>query len=101
DLLLHVVDAADPRLEQKYQAVEKLLEELHLAEIPRLVVLNKTDLLPPHEAEGLAHRYGGVAVSAVKRTGLADLIHAAEERLGREKPLMKEYGEGARGAATA
>jgi GTP-binding protein HflX len=101
DLLLHVVDAADPRLEQKYQAVGKLLEELHLAEIPRLVVFNKADLLPPHEAKGLAHRYGGVTVSAVKRTGLADLIHAAEERLGREKPLMKDYGEGARGAVVA
>ena len=101
DLLLHVVDAADPRLEQKFEAVQKLLESLHLAEIPRLVVLNKADLLPPHEAQGLAHRYKGVAVSAVKRIGLAELVHAAEERLGREKPLMKEYGEGARGAASA
>lgn len=95
DLLLHVVDAADPRLEQKFEAVQKLLESLHLAEIPRLVVLNKADLLPPHEAQGLAHRYKGVAVSAVKRMGLAELVHAAEERLGREKPLMRDYNQGA------
>jgi GTP-binding protein HflX len=101
DLLLHVVDAADPRLEQKFEAVQKILESLHLADITRLVVLNKADLLPPHEAEGLAKRYNGIAVSAVKRTGLTDLVHMAEERLGREKPLMKEYGEGTRGVASA
>jgi len=93
DLLLHVVDAADPRLEQKVEAVQRILTELHLDEVPRLVVLNKTDLLPPHEAEALGRRFAGVPVSAAKRRGLADLIHAAEGRLGRSKPLMKVYGE--------
>jgi len=93
DLLLHVVDAADPRLEQKLEAVTRLLTELHLAEIPRLVVLNKSDLLEPYEADALARRFSGVAVSAAKRSGLAGLVQAAEERLGREKPLIKTYGE--------
>lgn len=93
DLLLHVFDAADPRLEQKLEAVERLLEELHLNEAPRLLVLNKTDLLEPYEADALARRFAAVAVSAVKRKGLAELVHAAEERLGREKPLMKTYGD--------
>jgi GTPase len=97
DLLLHVVDAADPRLEPKLEAVERILEQLHLAEIPRLLVLNKADLLEPHEAEALAHRFNGVAVSAAKRRGLGDLIHAAEERLGRGKPLVKKYGREAEG----
>ena len=99
DLLLHVVDAADPRVEQKLEAVERILAELHLDAIPRQVVLNKADLLPPHQAETLAKRYGGVLVSAVKRTGFAELIHAAEERLGREKPLMNEYGKAEEPAA--
>ncbi|HTG34223.1 MAG TPA: GTPase HflX [Thermoanaerobaculia bacterium] len=93
DLLLHVVDAADPRLEQKLESVERLLTELHLEEIPRLLVLNKTDLLEPYEADALARRFNGVAVSAARRRGLAELVQAAEERLGREKPLMKTYGE--------
>jgi GTP-binding protein HflX len=100
DLLLHVVDAADPRLEEKLEAVERILTELHLDAAPRLVVLNKADLLAPYESAALARRFGGVAVSAVKRQGLADLIHAAEERLGREKPLMKTYGEAGQGTAT-
>jgi GTP-binding protein HflX len=92
DLLLHVVDIADPRLEQKLAAVERILDDLHLADIPRLLVLNKADLVDPAVARGHAGRYEGVLVSAAKRTGFGDLIHAAEERLGREKPLMKTYG---------
>ncbi|MFP3942090.1 MAG: GTPase HflX [Thermoanaerobaculia bacterium] len=87
DLLLHVVDAADEHLDQKTAAVEQLLEELGLAEIPRLVVMNKADLLPPEQAEALARRHGGVAVSAVRREGLDRLIAAAEERLGERARL--------------
>jgi GTP-binding protein HflX len=101
DLLLHVVDIADPRLEHKLEAVQKILDDLSLADIPRLVVLNKADLVPPTEARSLALRYGGLLVSAAQRTGFADLIHAAEERLGREKPLMKRYGEAAGEAVEA
>ena len=85
------MDAADPRLEQKLEAVEKILTELHLDESPRLIVLNKSDLLEPYEAAALARRFAGVAVSAVKRHGLDELIQAAEDKLGRVKPLMKTY----------
>ena len=92
DLLLHVVDVADPRLEQKLAAVERILDDLHLADIPRLLVLNKADRVDPAVARGHADRYDGVLVSAAKRTGFADLIQAAEDRLGRGKPLMKTYG---------
>jgi GTP-binding protein HflX len=99
DLLLHVVDAADPRLDAKVEAVRKILADLELAEVPQLVVLNKADLLAPAEAQALARRHGGVAVSATCRTGLEALIHAAEERLGRAKPLLPERP--ARGAAAA
>jgi len=95
------VDAADPRVEAKLEAVQKILEELHLNETPRLLVLNKSDLIPPHEAESLGKRFGGIAVSAATRQGLTDLIHAAEERLGRERPFVKEYGQPATEEATA
>jgi GTP-binding protein HflX len=101
DLLLHVVDAADPRLEAKKAAVEGILEELHLSDIPRLLVLNKVDLLPEHEAESLTKRYDGIAVSAVTRKGLPELLRVAEERLGRERPFVKEYGEKAGEGVTA
>jgi GTP-binding protein HflX len=89
DLLLHVVDAADPVLEDKKKAVEALLQELDLDRIPRLLVLNKTDLLTPAEVTRQAERHGGVPVSAVRRQGLGELVQAAEDALGRrEEPLM-------------
>jgi GTP-binding protein HflX len=49
DLLLHVVDAADPDRQAQLQAVEQILEELQLTEIPRLVLLNKMDRVDPAE----------------------------------------------------
>src|SRR4030095_5671337 len=45
DLLVHVVDASDPRGLQPIESVNKILAELHFNEIPQLIVLNKTDLL--------------------------------------------------------
>lgn len=91
DLLLHVIDAADPRVEDKKEAVEKLLEDLDLEEIPRLVVLNKVDLLSESQIETLVTRFQGVPVSAAKRRGMRELIAAAEDRLEPAEPLMKSY----------
>jgi GTP-binding protein HflX len=98
DLLLHVIDVADGRLDHKVEAVEALLEELELGETPVLRVLNKADLLPPHQVEAAAARLGGVAVSARARQGLENLIAAAEERLCRDRPLLPDYA--AAGAET-
>jgi GTP-binding protein HflX len=92
DLLLHVVDAADENLEVKMKAVEKLFEELEISGIPRLLVLNKADKLPPGIAASLARRHGGIPISAAKRQGLRELIHAAEEILMTAEPFLKEYG---------
>lgn len=46
-LLLHVADAAHPELERQSRAVENILLELGLADRPRILILNKMDLLPP------------------------------------------------------
>ncbi|HET9597514.1 MAG TPA: GTPase HflX [Anaeromyxobacteraceae bacterium] len=74
DLLLHVVDAADPRLASQIEAVERILAGLELADKPRLLVFNKADRLPPGQAEALAHQAGGVAVSAARREGFGPLL---------------------------
>jgi GTP-binding protein HflX len=83
DLLLHVVDASDPDLERKLEAVDQLLQDLHLSHIPRLLLLNKTDLLPQREIAPLIRRHDGLAVSAHTRSGMEELIAAAESRLGK------------------
>jgi len=95
DLLLHIVDGADAHLEQKLHAVTSLLDDLDLAEIPRLVVINKADLLPPGHAQALAARYDGVAVSALKRKGFEELIAAAEARLEAERSVLAGVDPGA------
>ena len=81
NLLLHVVDASDPSLERKMEVVEKILADLGLCEIPRLVVLNKADLVKPLELEAVRNRLECVAVSALKREGLDKLIESAETLL--------------------
>jgi GTP-binding protein HflX len=87
DLLLHVVDASDPYIDDKVETVEKLLGDLDLAEIPILRVLNKIDIADPSELPDLARRHAAVPISATQRTGLSQLITAAEQRLAKRKPL--------------
>ncbi|HTY62922.1 MAG TPA: GTPase HflX [Acidobacteriota bacterium] len=82
DLLLHVVDASDPHLERKMDAVGRVLTDLELNAVPRLVVLNKADIVEKPQLEILCHRLDGVAVSALKREGLSQLLSAAESKLG-------------------
>jgi GTP-binding protein HflX len=81
DLLLHVVDASDPRLDGQVEAVEGILADLGLAEKPRLLVLNKIDRLAPGEGQALAHARDGVAVSARTREGLPELLHRCDRLL--------------------
>jgi len=81
DLLFHVVDASDPLAERKMDAVMRVLTDLKLCEIPRLVVLNKSDLVDPAHLETLCKRIEGIAVSALKREGLEQLIQEAEKAL--------------------
>jgi len=84
DLLLHVADAADPSLDAHVAAVEKILGGLGLSETPRLLVLNKVDRMAPGEGAAVAAARGGVAVSAVTRAGLPELLHHCDRILWRD-----------------
>jgi GTP-binding protein HflX len=85
DLLLHVVDAADPDRDQQIAAVGQILKDLGLDEKPRLLVWNKTDRLDATDAEHLSHHQGGgFAVSALDRTTFGPLLLAIERALWRE-----------------
>lgn len=81
DLLLHVVDASDPNLEDHIATTDKLLEQLHLGSVPKLVVYNKADCLPPLEAQQRADEFGGVAVSALQPNSLRPLLERMEHML--------------------
>jgi GTP-binding protein HflX len=81
DLLLHVLDTADPNVEQHIATTEKLLEELELDRVPRLVVYNKADCLAPGEAEERAKEHNGVAVSALDKNTMRPLLERIEHLL--------------------
>jgi len=78
DLLLHVLDAADPNLEAQIRTTDKLLEELELSHVPRLAVYNKADCLPEGEAAEAAKDREGIAVSALDRKTLGPLLDRME-----------------------
>nr|WP_307726392.1 GTPase HflX [Trichlorobacter sp.] len=89
DLLLHLVDASNPRFEDQISQVRTILAELGLTEKPELVVFNKTDQL-----EGLKkkdtiaflriaqakRRHNAISISAVDRKSLVPLLDELKSR---------------------
>jgi GTP-binding protein HflX len=85
DLLLQVVDASSPLLDEQMQEVERVLREIGAEDIPQILVFNKQDLLEasqrPRVASDWLELSGGVRVqrvfvSAVSGEGL-DLLRGA------------------------
>jgi GTP-binding protein HflX len=87
DLLLHVVDASDPRHDEQAEAVERVLGDLDVEGKPRLLVYNKADRAPD-EARTLALRDDGVAVSSVTREGFPALLARCEEILWKRGKVL-------------
>lgn len=86
DLLLHVIDVSHPARAEQITAVNEVLEELLDHPIPRLLVLNKADLLQGEEAEAEARITvpDGVLVSALRpddRVRLKERIASAIREL--------------------
>ena len=73
DLLLHVVDAADPLREERIGQVDAVLEEIGAGDLPQLLVFNKLDRVEgsaPRHDPGAALRPAAVWVSALTGAGL-------------------------------
>ncbi|WP_334100602.1 GTPase HflX [Thermotoga petrophila] len=80
DVLIHLVDASDPYLEEKMKASERVLEEIGADKIPRILVFNKIDLCPRERIETLKWKYPeALFISAEKRIGLDQLLDRLEE----------------------
>ncbi len=81
DVLLHVLDASDPAVDEHQKTTEALLAQLELDRMPRIVVYNKSDRIEPGHAAALIQEHDAVAVSALDKASLAPLLRRIEQQL--------------------
>ncbi|MBX3267893.1 MAG: GTPase HflX [Acidobacteria bacterium] len=80
DLLLHVVDASNPRAVQQIDSVEKIIGELGYGKFREIVVLNKADAASPESLDELRRQVtldsnrDCVAISAIRGEGLGEML---------------------------
>jgi GTPase len=102
DLIVHVVDASETeeRRITDMQAVDEVLEEIGAGEKPRLLVLNKADLLSEDERHEVALSHpDAVLVSALDGAGLDELRERIEKAFAEtltEVELLIPYSQGGR-----
>ena len=105
DVLLHVVDASHPNVEEQVAAVEEVLEELDAGGKPMLTALNKIDRLDRDDAgaqarlrDALQAFPNAVAVSALTGEGMVDLLARVDDILQQQMVAVDvlipyEHGE--------
>jgi GTP-binding protein HflX len=82
DLLLHVVDVANPQRDEQIESVNTVLEEIGAADVSQLVVLNQIDRVPGMEPEVVRDSSGkilNIKVSAVSGAGIEGLREVLAE----------------------
>jgi GTP-binding protein HflX len=79
-VILHVSDVSNPRHEELDEEVDKILNELGVADRPRVRVLNKVDLLTPAQREALASSLanGPLLVSGMTGMGIDELLRRVD-----------------------
>jgi GTP-binding protein HflX len=98
-LILHVVDAStdEGRMVEMIRAVDEVLEDIGAGSNPRVLVLNKADLIDAERREELRFRHpDGVVVSAETGEGLdalRDRVRAAFAPTLRSVELLVPYGD--------
>ncbi len=82
DLLLHVIDSADPNREEHIQVVDSLIGKLAKPGTKVLRCYNKADLVSP---EDIPVGEAVVKISAKQGIGMEELLHAIEAALGHSR----------------
>ena len=93
DLLLHVVDAAAADVDVQISAVVDVLRDLGLESIPRMLVLNKCDRLPPNQVGPLCRRYHAIGISAIQPQTLRPLLAELYAHVSRLPVNRSQDGE--------
>lgn len=92
-LLIHLVDAGNPRWQQQIASVDRILTELEFDRIPRLLVFNKIDKLDVASLDAMLREISiaqgteALAISALDVHTLAPLLQRISSSIGRlDKP---------------
>ena len=81
DLILHLADCSHANFENQVAAVNDIMSSLGLDEIPRLLVLNKGDLVDPETLSNIERRFGTFSICATDPESMEPLITALRKRL--------------------
>lgn len=101
DVLIHVIDAADPEMQNHISVADNLLEELGCKAARTIAVFNKCDIAPPLSPRPRGRYTDYVSVSAATGEGMDELIKTLEDALPgkkRELTLLFPYSESAAAA---
>jgi GTP-binding protein HflX len=96
-LLVHLVDAANPRWLQQIDSVERILAQLGLAQTPSIIALNKADVVEPERMEAIRRQVAVnnarevVVISALRANSLERLLDKAGSMLA--KDLLGPFSE--------
>ena len=99
DILLQVVDYANPHYREQIEVTNRTLKELGADGVPMLYLYNKADLVTQEHLPGPLPAVSGdsIYLSAKKRIGMEELICLIEEKLSggyRECTLLIPYTDG-------
>ena len=83
DVLIHVIDIANPSYLQHVQVVEKLLHELDLGEIPVVKAYNKIDRLAVDDDQLAGMIRDGVGISALDSSTFTLFLEEVEKMMGK------------------
>jgi GTP-binding protein HflX len=83
NLLIHLIDVSNPRWQQQIDSVDRMLAELDLDHIPRLVVFNKADRVESEQVEAIVRQVTrttgreSLAISATRPETFGPLLEKA------------------------
>jgi len=81
NVLIHLVDASSSQIDEHIASVHKILDELNLSGIPRLLVFNKADLLSKEDLENMKQGPDTILISALDRQSLLPMVERLSEML--------------------
>jgi GTPase len=84
-LLIHLVDISNPRWPQQVQSVDRILEELHFAQIPAILALNKADLVAVDTLQNI--------VRQLKQTSTSEVVALSATDRKTLPPLLDKVGQ--------